>query len=55
LKTINISFVAEGIDRIQSTLICELKNSYVQQSQRYVTMGKNSYILLLFCVVFFIA
>ncbi|WP_425448434.1 FAD-dependent thymidylate synthase [Dethiothermospora halolimnae] len=45
LKTINISFVIEGIDRIQSTLLCELKDSYVQQSQRYVTMGEDAYIL----------
>ena len=45
LKTINISFSAEGINRIQSTLLCELKGSYVQQSQRYVTMGDDSYTL----------
>ncbi len=43
LKTFNITFVAEGINRIQSTLLCELKDSYVQQSQRYVTMDKSSY------------
>ncbi|MFW5648723.1 MAG: FAD-dependent thymidylate synthase [Candidatus Alkaliphilus sp. MAG34] len=43
LKTINIAFVVEGINRIQSTLLCELKDSYVQQSQRYVTMDKSSY------------
>jgi len=46
LKTINISFVAEGINRVQSTLLCELKDSYVQQSQRYVTMGDDSYSFL---------
>ncbi|QGG49205.1 FAD-dependent thymidylate synthase [Heliorestis convoluta] len=45
LKTVNISFVLEGINRIQSTLLCELKDSYVQQSQRYVTMNINSYSL----------
>lgn len=45
LKTINISFILEAINRIQSTLICELKDSYVQQSQRYVTMDRDSYIL----------
>lgn len=45
LKTINISFLLEEIDRVQSTLICELKDSYVQQSQRYVTMSKDAYIL----------
>lgn len=38
LKTINISFILEGIDRVVSTLICELKLSYVQQSQRYVSV-----------------
>lgn len=43
LKTFNITFVAEGINRIQSTLLCELKDSYVQQSQRYVTMDESSY------------
>ncbi|MTI86309.1 MAG: FAD-dependent thymidylate synthase [Firmicutes bacterium] len=45
LQTINISFVLEEIDRVQSTLICELKDSYVQQSQRYVTMSGGAYIL----------
>lgn len=45
LKTINISFAAEEINRIQSTLLCELKDSYVQQSQRYVTMDDHSYTL----------
>lgn len=45
LKTVNISFILEEIDRVQSTLICELKDSYVQQSQRYVTMTKESYVL----------
>ncbi len=45
LKTVNISFLLEEIDRVQSTLICELKDSYVQQSQRYVTMSKGAYIL----------
>lgn len=43
LRTVNITFVAEGINRIQSTLLCELKDSYVQQSQRYVTMDESSY------------
>ncbi|MBM7868321.1 thymidylate synthase thyx [Heliobacterium gestii] len=43
LNTLNISFTLEGIDRVQSTLICELKDSYVQQSQRYVTMDADAY------------
>lgn len=45
LKTINISFVAEGIDRVQSMLLCEMKDSYVQQSQRYVAIKEDGYIL----------
>ncbi len=45
LKTCNVSFVLEGINRWQSTMICERKDSYVQQSQRYVTMSKDGYIL----------
>lgn len=44
LKTANISFILEEIDRVQSILICELRDSYVQQSQRYVTMSGNSFI-----------
>jgi thymidylate synthase ThyX len=43
LKTTNISFVAEEINRVQSTLLCELKDSYVQQSQRYVSLAEGSY------------
>lgn len=45
VKTCNISFVLEGINRWQSTMICELKDSYVQQSQRYVTMDADGYTL----------
>lgn len=45
LKTCNISFVLEGINRWQSTMICERKDSYVQQSQRYVTMTADGYTL----------
>ena len=45
LKTCNISFVLEGINRWQSTMICELKDSYVQQSQRYVTLTADGYTL----------
>lgn len=37
----NISFVLEGINRMQSTLLCELGLSYVQQSQRYVEMDSD--------------
>ena len=45
LKTANIFFVLEGINRVQSMLLCELKASYVQQSQRYVSLGPQAYIL----------
>lgn len=45
LKTCNVSFVLEGINRWQSTMICERKDSYVQQSQRYVTMTADGYTL----------
>ncbi len=45
LKTCNVSFVLEGINRWQSTMICELKDSYVQQSQRYVTLTADGYTL----------
>jgi thymidylate synthase ThyX len=43
LKTVNVSFVLEGINRVHSTLICELKDSYVQQSQRYVSHGNDQF------------
>lgn len=43
LKYVNISFVLEEIDRVQSTLMCELKDSYVQQSQRYVTVKDGAF------------
>lgn len=36
LRPYNVSFVIEQCNRFQSTLLCELKESYVQQSQRYV-------------------
>ncbi len=39
LSCCNVAFVLEGINRLQSTLLCELKFSYVQQSQRYVAAG----------------
>lgn len=45
LKTCNISFCLEGLTRFQSTLICELDDSYVQQSQRYVVMDNDGYTL----------
>ena len=43
LKTINIFFEVEGINRLQSTLLCELGFSYVQQSQRYVNFTKGNF------------
>lgn len=42
LESIEVQFVAEGINRFHSTLIAELKGSYVQQSQRYVEMNKEN-------------
>jgi len=45
LKTANISFLITGANRVQSMLLCELGDSYVQQSQRYVGMGADSYVL----------
>lgn len=45
LKITNISFVLEEINRLQSMLICELKDSYVQQSQRYVRLDESGYTL----------
>lgn len=39
LKETNIRFVLVGITRVQTTLLCELGLSYVQQSQRYVKMN----------------
>lgn len=45
LQMINVSFLLEGINRLQSMLICELKDSYVQQSQRYVVQSSEGCIL----------
>jgi thymidylate synthase ThyX len=43
LKTVNVSFVLEGINRVHSMLVCELKDSYVQQSQRYVSHSEDQF------------
>jgi len=42
LKSINLTFTAEGINRFQSMLLCENFDSYVQQSQRYVVAGQTN-------------
>lgn len=42
LQNVTITFVASSINRAQSTLICELKDSYIQQSQRYVPVEPGS-------------
>jgi len=42
LEYVQFEFLLEGINRFQSTLICELKGSYVQQSQRYVEMNNTN-------------
>ena len=43
LKTTNVTFSLEGLTRYQSTLLCELRDSYTQQSQRYVSMDNSSF------------
>lgn len=43
LSTSNVFFVLSGLSRLQSTLICELGFSYVQQSQRYVPMDSTGF------------
>ena len=40
-----LSFNLIGINRLQSTLVCMLKASYVQQSQRYVKLNQFEYII----------
>jgi thymidylate synthase ThyX len=45
LKTCNVSFLITGANRVQSMLLCESGDSYVQQSQRYVGMGPGAYCL----------
>lgn len=42
LSNISISFELENINRLQSTLLCELGFSYVQQSQRYVEINYDT-------------
>lgn len=49
LKVVNITFIVEDLNRAQSMLLCELKDSYIQQSQRYVTMDKSAYGIPLLC------
>ncbi|MDD3159367.1 MAG: FAD-dependent thymidylate synthase [Candidatus ainarchaeum sp.] len=44
-KNINISFSIENCSRLLSHHICESLDSYTQQSQRYVKMGKDAFIL----------
>jgi thymidylate synthase ThyX len=43
LKITNVTFSLEGLTRYQSTLLCELRDSYTQQSQRYVSMNNSSF------------
>lgn len=42
LKTINVGFTVIGMNRLQSTLMMELDDSYVQQSQRYVPISVDN-------------
>ncbi|WP_304576631.1 FAD-dependent thymidylate synthase [Romboutsia ilealis] len=43
LDIFTVSFNLMNINRLQSTMICLLKDSYVQQSQRYVKNTKDSF------------
>lgn len=42
MSVFNINFTLKEINRLQSTLICEMKDSYVQQSQRYVEFDTSN-------------
>ena len=44
-KNINFSFSVEECSRLLSHHICESLDSYTQQSQRYVKMGENAFVL----------
>jgi len=44
-KAINFSFSVEKCSRLLSHHICESLDSYTQQSQRYVKMGNNAFII----------
>jgi len=46
LSTENINFVLIGINRLQSTILCEEGFSYVQQSQRYTPVEASSMYIL---------
>lgn len=41
LSPVSITFFLEGINRMQSMLLCEQGFSYVHQSQRYVSLSKS--------------
>ena len=45
LKTAIITLQIEECSRLFTTFLCELKFSYVQQSQRYVHLNDNGYIM----------
>lgn len=44
-KSINFSFSVEECSRLLSHHICESLDSYTQQSQRYVKMGEDAFVL----------
>ncbi len=44
-KTINFSFSVENCSRLLSHHICESLDSYTQQSQRYVKMGNEAFVI----------
>lgn len=44
-RTINFSFSVENCSRLLSHHICESNDSYTQQSQRYVKMGNEAFVV----------
>ena len=46
LDRFTVGFNLMNINRLQSTMICMLKDSYVQQSQRYVKNNISSFEML---------
>ncbi|MCK5026099.1 MAG: FAD-dependent thymidylate synthase [Nanoarchaeota archaeon] len=45
MKPVNISFSVEEGSRLLSHVVCESFDSYTQQSQRYVAVGDNAFVI----------
>jgi len=45
LKSVNFSFSIERCSRIITHVVCETLDSYTQQSQRYVKMGGEAFVV----------